>query len=133
MGYRSKVKTIEVKLTGEYEGFEATLRGKDLSGFLSLLGIGSDGEADLSDLGEQLRDMATSLIGWNLEDEHGTPVSITPEAVFAQDGDLMLAVVADWVRQIKGIPAPLGPSSTDGEQSLEASLPMAPLSESQAS
>ncbi|MER6235959.1 hypothetical protein ABT185_07765 [Streptomyces clavifer] len=132
-GYRHKAKRINVRFEAphEYAGFEATLRGQHLGGFLNLMGIG---EVDMSNIGDQLREMGRALISWNLEDEDtGIPVPVTPEAVMAQDQDLMFALATAWVDALKGVPAPLETSSTDGQPSLEASLPMEPLSESLAS
>lgn len=133
MGYQHKRKKINVSFAEphEFAGFEATLRGQHLGGFLNLLGIG---EVDLSNLGDQLKEMGTSLISWNLEDEDTQePVPVTPEAVMAQDQDLMIALATAWLDALRGLPAPLEQSSTDGPPSLEASLPMEPLSESLAS
>lgn len=133
MGYQHKRKRIAVRFEEphEYAGFEAVLRGQHLGGFLNLLGIG---EVDMSNLGDQLKEMGRALISWNLEDEDtGAPVPVAPEAVMAQDQDLMIALAKGWIDGLRGIPAPLEQSSTDGQPSLEASLPMEPLSESQAS
>ncbi|GAA3718309.1 hypothetical protein [Streptomyces tremellae] len=131
MGYRRKRKVIEVKLTGEHQGFEARLRGKTLGEFLELNGIG---EIDRSALDNQLREMADSLISWNLEDETGAPVPATAKAVYAEDQELMLALAAEWMRLLHGgMTRPLEQPSTDGAPSLEASLPMEPVSESLAS
>ncbi|MGW1814067.1 hypothetical protein ACWCQM_10975 [Streptomyces sp. NPDC002125] len=134
MGYRHKAKRINVKFEAphDFAGFEAVLRGKSLGGFLDLQGIG---EVDKSSLSEQLREMSQSLISWNLEDEEtGAPVPVTPEAVLAQDQDLMIALAAAWMDGLLGaIRGPLETSSTDGQPSPEVSIPMEPLSESLAS
>lgn len=132
MGYRHKRKRIEVRFEDDHPnaGFEAVLRGTTLGGYLALRGIG---EVDESDIADQLRRMSESLISWNLEEEDGTPVPITPESMYVQDKDLMLALANAWMDGLAGISAPLEQSSTGGEQSLEASLPMEPLSQSQAS
>lgn len=131
-GYRHKRKRITVRFEdGEYEGFEAVLRGKSLGEYLNLIGIG---EVDLSSVTDQLKEMAGALISWNLLDEDtGEPVPPTPEAVLAQDDDLMFALGKAWIDEISGVSAPLDSGSTDGQPSLEASLPMEPLSLSQAS
>lgn len=132
-GYRHKKKRITVKFEEphQYAGFEAVLRGKSLGEFLALQGIG---EVDKSSLADQLQSMAESLISWNLEDEDtGEAIPPTPEAVYAADQDLMLAVGTAWFDALRGISAPLELPSTDGQQYPEASLPMEPLSESQAS
>ncbi|SCK20062.1 hypothetical protein YUYDRAFT_02077 [Streptomyces sp. ScaeMP-e48] len=132
MGYRHKQKRIEIRFEepSPFAGFEATLRGKTLGEFLNLQGIG---EVDKSSLFEQLREMSQSLLTWNLEDENGDPVPVSPEAVFEQDQDLMIALATAWMQGLAGVSAPLEPSSTDGQPSLEANIPMEPLSESLAS
>lgn len=45
----------------------------------------------------------------------------------------MFALGKAWIDEISGVSAPLDSGSTDGQPSLEASLPMEPLSLSQAS
>ncbi|WP_405611378.1 hypothetical protein [Streptomyces sp. NBC_01508] len=132
-GYRHKKKRVRVAFEEphEYAGFEAVLRGKTLGEYLSLLGVG---EVDQSALSEQLKEMARSLISWNLKDEDtGEPVSATPDAVYEQDQDLMLALGSAWLDGLAGVSAPLAENSSDGGPSLEASLPMEPLSASLAS
>jgi hypothetical protein len=128
VGYRKKPKLIELRFPGdpEYDGLEVTLRGQSLGGFLELMGIG---DVDKSALADQLERFADNLISWNLEDEDGTPVPTTREVVYAQDQDFMLRLATDWVEALQGgVPAPLEPSSTDGELSAVASIPMEPLS-----
>jgi len=133
MGYRHQRRRITVRFEepNEFAGFEAVLHGKSLGEFLALIGMG---EVDRSSISDQLREMARALVSWNLEDEDtGAPVPATPEAVFEQDQELMLALAKGWIDGLgAGTPAPLEQSSTDGPPSLEASLPMAPLSESPA-
>lgn len=129
-GYRAKIKRHEIKLDGPYEGLEAVLRGLTLGEFMNLMGIG---EVDLSAVSDQLRAMANALISWNLETEDGTPVPATAESVYAQDQDMMLRLASAWLSAVKGISVPLEQPSTDGDRSLEESLPMEPLSESLAS
>ncbi|WP_069625326.1 hypothetical protein [Streptomyces niveus] len=132
-GYRHKRKRINVTFEGdhEYAGFEAVLRGKSLGEYLNLMGIG---EVDMSGIADQLKEMGRALISWNLLDEDtGEPIPPTQEAVYEQDQDLMLALATAWADGLAGVSAPLESGSTDGQPSLEASLPMEPLSLSQAS
>lgn len=132
-GYRHKKKRINLTFEPghEYEGLEVTLRSLTLGEWLEISGIG---EVDSAAVDAQLHRFAESLISWNLEDEDtGAPIPTTPEAVYAQDRDLILALATAWMDAIAGVADPLDPSSTDGQPSLEASLPMAPLSESLAS
>jgi len=128
MGFRLRNKRINISFEEghEYHGLEVSLKGLSLGDFLELQGIG---EVDNSTLAAQLKRFAESLIDWNLEDETGTPIPPTPDAVYGQDQDLMLLLATRWMQVLQGdVPAPLEQPSPDGEPSLEASIPMDTLS-----
>lgn len=133
MGYRHKIPHIRVAFEDghEYHGCEVILRKLQLGEFLDLMQISPD--SAVQNVGDQLATMADKIVSWNLEDETGAPVPVTRETVLQQDKDLMMAVLNGWVTALQGVPAPLESSSPDGEPSLEASLPMAPQSQSLAS
>lgn len=127
MGYIPKPKPVEIKLDGEYEGFEATARGLTLGEYLDVV----DGD----DVGpyEMTRRFVASLLSWNVETEDGTPVLPTPEAAYALDKGLMIKAAEVWIAGLSGVSKddPLPESSPGGELSpVESTLPMAPLSES---
>lgn len=133
MGYRHRIPHIRVAFEDghEYHGCEVILRKLVLGEFLDLMQISP--ESAVRNVGDQLATMADKIVSWNLEDETGEPVPVTREAVLQQDKDLMMAVLNGWITALQGVPAPLESSSPDGEPSLEASLPMAPQSQSLAS
>lgn len=114
----------------EYHGAEVVLRRLNLAEYLDITGIG---EVTGVTIAHQLKTMGDKLIGWNLEDAEGKPLAPTSESVLQQDKDFMLAVCTAWIETLHGVPAPLKQSSSDGEPSPEASIPMEPLSESLAS
>lgn len=137
MGYKHKMPRIHIDFEEghDYHGCEVVLRRLTLGEWLSITGMGADG-ATYRHVGDQLRTMADRLISWNLEEEDGTPVPTTQEAVLAQDQALMLAILDGWIGKLNKeaeVPTPLEPSSPAGEPFPEASLPMEPLSESLAS
>ncbi|MFD3802649.1 hypothetical protein ACFWTC_03250 [Streptomyces sp. NPDC058619] len=134
MGYRHKIPRIHLDFEEghDYHGCEAVLRRLTLGEWLEITGMGA-GTPEVRHVGDQLRKMADKLISWNLEEEDGTPVPTTQEAVLAQDQALMLAILNGWMDSLSKeaeVPAPLEPSSPDGEPFPEASLPMEPLSDS---
>lgn len=88
--------------------------------------VDADGFKDL------VADFADCLVEWNLE-KKGEPVPPTLEGLLEQDQDLLIMLVDAWQSGLAGVDAPLETPSRDGEPSLVASIPMAPLSESQAS
>lgn len=54
------------------------------------------------------------LVSWNLEDEAGVPVPTTREAIEAEDDDMVNAIIARWIAEVRGVPAPLESGSGSG-------------------
>ena len=132
MGYRKTNKKIRLTFAPDDElyGLEVQVRGMDVRTWMEVTGVadGTDGEG----VGGAILRFAQALIGWNLEESDGTPVPATPEAVQAQDHDLILRLTGAWTDALSGVHRgdPLSVSSPDGGPSPEASIPMAPLSPS---
>lgn len=87
---------------------------------------------------EELLDLFTEhLAWWNLEqrDQDGkvAPVPANREGVRSQDVMFILQLINMWADRIGNVSDPLPETSSGGRPSLEASLPMEPLSESLAS
>lgn len=74
------------------------------------------------------------LVSWNLEnrdsDENVVPVPADGAGIRSQDAMFIKGLVDRWARKIVDVNRPLGRRSTSGSPSLEASIPMEPLSES---
>ncbi|WP_181787208.1 hypothetical protein [Streptomyces phytophilus] len=136
MGYRKKPKTMVLTFEDDEElrGLEVHLRGKSLGEYLEIVGL-AESEIDGPVLVRQLEELAADLISWNLEEEDGTPVPATRDAVFAQDKDLMMKVAIKWFERLEGaVDAPLPDSSPSGEPSPAVSaIPMEVLSDPQPS
>ncbi len=133
MGFRKKTKPVVLTFPGdeELDGLEVHVRGKSLGEYLEIVGL-AESDIDGPALVRQLEEFANSLISWNLEEEDGTPVPATRDAVFEQDKDMMLKVATMWFQRLEGtVDAPLPQSSPDGEQSPAVSIPMEPLSDHQ--
>lgn len=135
-GYRRKRKQLRLSFTGQpdLEGLEVVVRSLPLGEYLELTGRG-DTPRDGDGVRELFQSFATNLVSWNLQEEDGTPVPATREAVYAEDNDLMLTVASQWMDAMAGLVKgdPLRESSPSGGPSLEASIPMAELSQSLAS
>lgn len=135
MGYRRKRKTITLTFgekDGDLDGLEVVTRSLPLGTYLNLMGAG---EEDNSGLADVLDEFTRCLVSWNLEDEDGTPVPATEEAVRGEDHDDMIKVATRWLDAMGGVAEsdPLPQSSPGGEPSLAASIPMDVPSESLAS
>jgi hypothetical protein len=71
------------------------------------------------------------LVEWNVEDSAGVPIPATREGLARVSSKLGRHIIQTWWNFVSGeLTAPLGAGSSSGEPSLEASLPMEPLSPS---
>jgi hypothetical protein len=123
------------------QGLEVRVRSVSLGEYLAVLGA-----RRLADLpkrawtdqdAQAIRGLyeafAGALVAWNVEEEDGTPVPTTKDAVFAQDVTFMIPVGLAWVNAMGGgvtEDSDLGKDSPSGERFPEASLPMEALSTS---
>lgn len=132
MGYKRNPKVYNLRFQdGEFEGLEVQVRSVSMGQLIAYRSGKDDGDKDSTV--ELVELLADRIIGWNLEDEDGTPVPPTLEAIKAEDNDLIFAVINQWMDAVSGVKAPLPQSSPAGEPSPVESIPMAPLSESLAS
>lgn len=135
MGYKRKQKTYRLVFQDPgLEGLEVRVRSVPVDQLMLVGDLLEKSEAnDPAALSGLLDILAASLVGWNLENEDGTPVPATREALGAEDVDLVLQIIDGWNQAIAGVPGPLGSGSPSGASFPEASLPMAALSPSPAS
>lgn len=80
-----------------------------------------------------VRHFADGLVSWDLEDDNDQPIPATYEELIKQDEDFLSCLLDAWFPAVKGVDGNLGDGSSSGDPSLEASIPMEPLSASQAS
>jgi hypothetical protein len=130
MGFRKKSRVFDLTFedTEDLAGLEVQVRSKSLGEYLEIVGL-KDSAIDGPVLIRQLEEFAKALVSWNLEEEDGTPVPPTRDAVFAQDKDMMLTIATRWFERLEGaVEAPLPQSSPVGEPSQVASIPTETLS-----
>lgn len=128
--------TLKPVFTGDLEGFELEARRMTLDQLLTLSEMST---IDMDDK-EQTEKvwagvcsvLADLVIRWNLTDDDGNAEPVTLEAIQGLDVDFVLAIANALTRKAKP-DADLGKDSNAGDTSVEASLTMVPLSESQAS
>ena len=135
VGYTAKVKTYLVKFDEghQYHGAEARLSGMTYGEWEQVTGLdGGEGETNG---GDAVRRFVDHLVSWNLEDEDGKPLPTTLDAVKELDHDLVAALNNAYIQTLIGVhdADPLPETSTSGEPSQVASIPMEALSESLAS
>lgn len=75
--------------------------------------------------------MASRIVDWNLEHPDSDEVMpVSGASLMEQDLAFVRAVLDAWLETVVQVPAPLDRRSSDGEPSLEQSIPMEPLSAS---
>lgn len=134
MGYRRN-KTIYNLEFEDHPGLEVRAHAASVGYMLRIGQLAGRRAEDVSD--EDLEffftGFAKQLVTWNLEDDDGRPVPADLDGIKSQDLPFMWEILEGWIDATSGVAAPLGESSSSGKPSLEASLPMEPLSPSRAS
>jgi hypothetical protein len=131
MGFREpSTITLTFEPGDEYHGLEVRVRGMSIADWFQAAGLdGGDGDGAAA----TMKRFYTALVSWNLEDEHGQPVPVGDAP--NRDSRLIRRLNNVWIEALQGVHKadPLPDSSTSGESSPAPAIPMAPLSESQAS
>ncbi|MFE2326140.1 hypothetical protein ACFXD5_19795 [Streptomyces sp. NPDC059385] len=133
MGYVPKHKIYRLLFEdAEMDGLVVRVHGLSTGQYIDLMGLKQEAESG-GESGELFQYLADRLVEWNVEEEDGTPVPANLDGIRAQDMPFTMAIINAWTKAMADVPAPLAPSSTGGESSLEASIPMEVLSPSLAS
>lgn len=126
----------------DMDGLEVRARSVPLGVFLRIEEITGKGSAPTdAEVKELFESFAESLISWNLEepvdpddpDGDKRPVPATVEGLYSHDLEFIVKIILSWQTAVAEVPAPLGRRSPNGGLSPVPSLPMEPLSGSQAS
>ncbi|MFE1205639.1 hypothetical protein ACFW5V_28545 [Streptomyces sp. NPDC058762] len=132
MGFREPTSTITVRFEPghKYHGLEATLRSLTIDEYAS--GMGWYGNESWSD-GETIDHFCKALVSWNLTGQDDQPIPVSEART--RDQRLIRALNQAWIQALVGVhdKDPLPGNSDSGETSPAPAIPMAPLSESQAS
>lgn len=140
MGYKAQRKSFLLDFEGveDLDGLEVRIRSTSMGSILRLAEIDNIRPSkmsteDVKTLRSCFEIVADCMVEWNLEDDNDRPVPSTVDGLLAQDPQFVITIIKAWVRAMTGVAAPLVTPSQDGEQSLEASIPMEILSPSRAS
>jgi hypothetical protein len=138
MGYEAKRKIFKLVFADtEMEGLEVTVRSTSMGNILQMAELDEMNplaltKEDVDKIRKLFAILAGAMLSWNLE-EDGVPVPATLESILAQEPEFVMTIIKSWTRAMTQASGPLAQPSLDGERSLEASIPMETLSQSQAS
>lgn len=135
MGYvRNRKQYKLVFEDAEFAGLEVVARSASVEAYQRIAELASrefsspPSPADLEEIEHLLRCFAAVLVSWNLEEPEGVAVLPTLDGLKSQDLPFAQVIILAWMEAVAGVSLPLGQPSTDGAQSLEASLSMDVLS-----
>lgn len=152
MGYVRRRQFTLVFADPEFDGLEVVARSASLANYLIVAQLQDDIDAveaptedSYAKVPQLAAKLAEHLVSWNLEEcamggAHGCsdecpmqPVPCDADGLLAQDLALFNALAVAWMEAAAGVTGPKEQSSNDTPPALVASLPMEPLSPSQAS
>lgn len=134
MGYVRQRKLYRLRFDDEeMAGLVVRAKSVPLGAFLEMvklmdLDTSSVTPEDAEHLDELFSRFAGALVDWNLEEPEGVPVPATFEGLKSQDIDFTMQILRAWIAALSQVPDFLPPGSSNGERSLEVSIPMEPLS-----
>jgi hypothetical protein len=134
-GYKRKAKNYVLAFEDpEMDGLEVRVKSMPVGKVREFLRLREEAE-DANSMEAAFGMFDDCLLSWNLLDDDDQPVPANQAGIDTQDVDFIMAIVTAWMETITGVSDadPLDGRSTSGEPSLVASLPMVPLSASQAS
>jgi hypothetical protein len=114
----------------EYHGLEVTMRSMSIAEWLQASGLdGGDGD----NVNATMQRFYKALIAWNLTDSDDQPIPVADAP--NRDSRMIRRLNNAWIDALTGVHKadPLPEPSSSGETSPAPPIPMAPLSESQAS
>lgn len=134
-GYRKKATIFKLIFDDpELNGLEVKCKSVSMGKLMEFVKLMEKKETNTLDEFEEICKMFSKvLVNWNLEDENGNSVPASYEGLMDQEPDFSMMLVLTWIDVMTNVSGPLVGNSLSGNKSLEASIPMEPLLESQAS
>jgi hypothetical protein len=130
MGFEIALLKLTFDEASEFHGLEVRAKRLSIAGLLEIIGLRTNDDlTGVEKLEKTAELLAKGLKSWNLE-EDGVPVPVSVESLLAQPPNFVSDVTTAWMGAGSAVSPPLPQPSTDGEQSLEASIPMEPVSPS---
>jgi hypothetical protein len=103
MGFRPKRTPFKLDFSGtEYEGLEVTVRPVSLSVTMDM--VAACATLTPATMRQLAATFTYALESWNLEGDDGEPVAADADALLAQDGRFVNAVIAKWIEAMSASP-----------------------------
>jgi hypothetical protein len=125
VGYQRSTLRLKFAPGDEFEGLEAEVERLSVDGLIELIMLADNADMSGVDRYKRMCEMlADNIVTWNFDDRHGQPIEPTLDNVRGRDPLAVMALIKAWRSAAVAIPPPLSGPSSDGDQSLVASIPM---------
>lgn len=132
MGFHKAKTVYKLVFPGtELEGLEIRIGSMTLRETMDvqriLTSTTADADASIQQNDALLTAFTDHLISWNLEDENGQLIPMTPDSLMDYEQGFVASMIEAWMQQITAVPKTLNTPSSAGETSPELSMPMEAL------
>ena len=131
MGYKPQKKVFRLRFEDEeYADLVIRVKSATMNDFMELTKLDKDKPDD------SLKVFALfvrNIVSWNIEDDDDNPLPVTVESLLDLEPDFVNRLITTWMETTAGVSVPLGKPSNVGATAPTVSIPMEPLSSSQAS
>jgi hypothetical protein len=118
-------------------GLEVRATSLSVGAMLDMARLSDSAHSNPDDADRMFAEFARALVSWNVEEDTADadgvgrqPVPATYEGLRSLSLDFALQVINAWMQAVAGVADPLAGTSASGPPSVEASIPMEPLSSS---
>lgn len=105
MGFKRKRKIYKLDFAGtEYDGLEVRVTGLTTGEYLELVSLSGPTEEGEREVEGMIRMFQKHLVSWNLENEDGSPIDTSYEAVSENDFTMNTSIVNAWTAALASVP-----------------------------
>lgn len=122
MARRKIPRIYDLAFDGDLAGLNVRIKSIKFGKVRKLITLMDEDDKDVQVMDEISRMLADAIVSWDLQEEDGTPVEPSQEALDDLEFDEVIAIVNKWLDHITGPGDELGKDSPSG-----ASFPVPPL------
>lgn len=117
MGYRKVPIIYTLELGGEHKGLVVRMKSMKVGAMRKIVRLlESDDESTTEMIDAMVNEVHKGIVSWNYEEEDGTPIEPTLEAIDDLDFDLLKDILDEWLSNVTGPNEELGKDSANGSR-----------------
>lgn len=115
MGYRKVPRIHTLEFDGDQEGLIVRAKSVKFGKVRKLLALMDDDTKDQEVMEQITAELADAIVSWNLQEEDGSDIPVSVEAIDDLEFDEVMAVVNRWMDSMTGPTKELGKDLSSGE------------------